>query len=351
MTYMQKPKPQHPKAARNKLGLTTRDYEGPMSSLCAGCGHDSVTAALVQSFWRLSVQPHQVGKMSGIGCSSKTPGYFLRNAHGFNAVHGRMPSVTTGASLAHRNLMYVGVSGDGDTGSIGLGQYLHAVRRRLNMLYLIENNGVYGLTKGQFSALADYGSRSKGGEVNAMHAIDPVVMAIQLGAGFVARSFSGDKEQLIPLIMAGLQYEGFALIDVISPCVSFNNHDGSTKSYHYARDHIEPVSSVDLVMPEDPIEVSYPEGGNKDVDLPDGYRLRLQKVRSDYNWEDPVQAVNEVEAAKSAGRVLTGLLYMSKPQGDMHDLLQTSTTPLRDLPIDQLQLEPKALAMVNQEHR
>jgi 2-oxoglutarate/2-oxoacid ferredoxin oxidoreductase subunit beta len=227
----------HPGLEKNALGLTKRDYEGGISTLCAGCGHDSITSAIIHAMWSLAVEPYQAAKMSGIGCSSKTPGYFLNAAHGVNSVHGRMPSVTTGAYLANRNMIYLGVSGDGDSASIGIGQFVHAIRRRVNMLYIVENNGVYGLTKGQFSATADFGSKSKSGVVNHDSPIDLVQLAMQLGAGYVGRSFSGDKEQLVPLIEAGLKYNGFAFIDVVSPCVTFNNHEGSTKSYQYARSH------------------------------------------------------------------------------------------------------------------
>src|SRR5712664_4169927 len=226
MTYLAKPKLHHPTLPKNKVGFTRRDYEGKGSTLCAGCGHDSISAALIQAFFELDILPHRVAKISGIGCSSKTPDYFLGNSHGFNAVHGRMPSVLTGANLANRDLIYLGVSGDGDSASIGFGQFAHVMRRGVNMVYIVENNGVYGLTKGQFSATADRGSKSKRGIANSDSAIDLAAMALQLGATFVARSFSGDKEQLVPLIQAAIEHEGAALIDVISPCVAFNNHVG-----------------------------------------------------------------------------------------------------------------------------
>src|SRR6266851_537233 len=236
MASMKKPAVLHPSLTPNKLGLVIRDYEGSMSTLCAGCGHDSVTAAIVRTFYELSIAPHMIAKLSGIGCSSKTPTYFVSGAHGFNSAHGRMPAIATGANAANRALTYIGISGDGDSLSIGLGQLCHAIRRNLNMLYVIENNGVYGLTKGQFSASTDVGSKSKKGEANAYSPIDPAILALSLGATFVARSFSGDKQQLVPLLKAGLRHKGFALIDVISPCVTFNDHEGSTKSYKYTRD-------------------------------------------------------------------------------------------------------------------
>src|SRR5208282_5961020 len=229
----------------NKLGFTHRDYEGAVSTLCAGCGHDSISAAIIQACFDLDLEPHRVAKLSGIGCSSKTPDYFLGNSHGFNSVHGRMPSVATGANLANRELLYLGVSGDGDSASIGIGQFAHVMRRGVNMVYIVENNGVYGLTKGQFSATADAGSRSKRGVINADSPVDMVGMALQLGATFVARSFSGDKDQLVPLIKAAIAHRGAAFIDVISPCVAFNNHAGSTKSYEYVREHNEAANKLD----------------------------------------------------------------------------------------------------------
>jgi 2-oxoglutarate ferredoxin oxidoreductase subunit beta len=255
MTYLAKPKFHHPGLPRNELGYTHRDYEGTVSTLCAGCGHDSITASIIQACFELSIEPHRVAKISGIGCSSKTPTYFLGNSHGFNSVHGRMPSVLTGANLANRDLIYLGVSGDGDSASIGFGQFAHAVRRGVNMAYIVENNGVYGLTKGQFSATADRGSKSKRGVINTDNSIDLVAMALQLGAGFVARSFSGDKQQLVPIIKAAIQHKGASFIDVISPCVAFNNHAGSTKSFDFVREHNEAVNKLDFISSRMPIEV------------------------------------------------------------------------------------------------
>src|SRR5882724_4113480 len=247
MPSIVKPIAAHPSLKRNDLGLTIRDYEGTMSTLCAGCGHDSVTAAIVRAFWELSTEPHMIAKLSGIGCSSKTPTYFVNGAHGFNSAHGRMAAIATGANAANRELTYIGISGDGDSLSIGLGHLCHAIRRNVNMLYVIENNGVYGLTKGQFSASSDIGSKSKRGEANVQPPIDPVLLALTLGATFVARSFSGDKAQLVPILKAALRHNGFALVDVISPCVSFNDHDSSTKSYRYTRDHYNDIAPVDFV--------------------------------------------------------------------------------------------------------
>src|SRR6187401_3389660 len=247
MTYLAKPKLHHPALPKNALGLTRRDYEGTVSTLCAGCGHDSISAAIIQACWETNIEPHKVAKLSGIGCSSKTPDYFLGNSHGFNSVHGRMPSVLTGANLANRDLIYLGVSGDGDSASIGLGQFAHCIRRGVDMVYIVENNGVYGLTKGQFSATADKGSKAKRGAVNSDSPIDLVAMALQLGASFVARSFSGDKTQLVPLVKAAIQHKGAAFIDVLSPCVAFNNHLGSTKSFDYVRMHNEAVNRLDFI--------------------------------------------------------------------------------------------------------
>src|SRR6201984_2221123 len=247
MTYIAKPKLHHPTLETNKVGYTRRDYEGKISTLCAGCGHDSISAAIIQACWELDIEPHRVAKLSGIGCSSKTPDYFLGASHGFNTVHGRMPSVLTGAALANRDLLYLGVSGDGDSASIGLGQFAHAMRRGVNMVYIVENNGVYGLTKGQFSATSDRGSKSKRAVTNTDNSIDLVAMALQLGATFVARSFSGDKDQMVPLIKAAIEHEGAAFIDIISPCVAFNNHLGSTKSFDYVREHNEAVNRLDFI--------------------------------------------------------------------------------------------------------
>src|SRR5437868_13184056 len=260
MTYLAKPKIHHPALPTNALGFTHRDYEGAISTLCAGCGHDSISAAIIQAFFELDVAPHRVAKLSGIGCSSKTPTYFLGNSHGFNSVHGRMPSVLTGAALANRGLIYLGVSGDGDSASIGLGQFAHILRRGVNMVYIVENNGVYGLTKGQFSATADKGSKAKKGATNKDAAIDTVSLALLMGATFVARSFSGDKHQLVPLVQAAIAHQGAAFIDVISPCVAFNNHAGSTKSYDYVREHNEAVNRLDFWPNREAITVDYAEG-------------------------------------------------------------------------------------------
>ena len=286
MTYIAKPKFHHPGLPKNDLGFTHRDYEGKISTLCAGCGHDSITASIIEACYELSIEPHRVAKISGIGCSSKTPDYFLGNSHGFNSVHGRMPSVLTGANLANRDLIYLGVSGDGDSASIGFGQFAHSIRRGVNMTYIVENNGVYGLTKGQFSATADRGSKNKKGVMNTDNAIDLVAIALQLGASFVARSFSGDKTQLVPLIAAAIQHKGAAFIDVISPCVAFNNHAGSTKSFDYVREHNDAVNRLDVITGRDPITVDYAPGTVQMVEQHDGTKLALRKIDADYDPHD-----------------------------------------------------------------
>jgi 2-oxoglutarate ferredoxin oxidoreductase subunit beta len=336
MTSIAKPPVRHPSSRTNALGLTVRDYEGAMSTLCAGCGHDSVTAAIVQAGWELNLEPHRVGKMSGIGCSSKTTAYFMKQSHGFNSVHGRMPSVTSGASAANRGLTYIGISGDGDSLSIGLGQLSHAIRRNVNMLYVLENNGVYGLTKGQFSASADIGSKSKKGEANEQSPIDPVLLALTLGATFVARSFSGDKKQLVPIIKAGIAHKGFAIIDVISPCVSFNDHEGSTKSYAFTREHEVEAVHADFVplqreitMPETDEEVHV-------VTMHDGARVRLRSTASDYDPTSRESAYVHVRECQARGEIATGLLFVDENGKDMHDYLRTPATPLVDLPFEAL---------------
>ena len=335
-TSIAKPKVHHPDLRLNTIGMTRRDYEGSMSTLCAGCGHDSITAAIIKAFWELSIEPYKVGKLSGIGCSSKTPAYFLREAHGFNAVHGRMPSIGTGASAARRDMVYIGVSGDGDSLSIGLGQFCHAIRRNVAMLYILENNGVYGLTKGQFSASADIGSRPKRGAPNRQSPIDPVLLALNLGATFVARSFSGDKDQLVPILKAGLLHRGFAFVDVISPCVTFNDHEGSTKSYIYTREHIRPVVDAGLVEPRSEIHVSYGEGETADVPMHDGTVVRLRKLATDYDPTNRDAAYSYIRDRQNAAEVVTGLLYLGEGPPEMHENENTVTTPLAELPFEEL---------------
>src|SRR3954449_10117410 len=323
MTYVAKPKLHHPTLAKNKIGFTRRDYEGKISTLCAGCGHDSISAALVQAFWELDIQPHRVAKLSGIGCSSKTPDYFLGQSHGFNTVHGRMPSVLTGANLANRDLLYIGVSGDGDSASIGLGQFAHVMRRGVNMVYVLENNGVYGLTKGQFSATADMGSKAKRGAINTDAPVDTVSLALLMGASFVARSFSGDKKQLVPLVKAAIAHQGAAFIDVISPCVAFNNHAGSTKSYEYIREHNQAVNRLDFGPSRDAITVDYSEGGVIEVPQHDGSIIKLRKLDDAYDPTNKVGAMSSIAHAAEKGEVLTGLLYVSPDAEDLHAHLNT----------------------------
>jgi len=338
MTSIPKPSVRHPGLARNALGLTRRDYEGAMSTLCAGCGHDSITAALVQAFFELDLPPHRAVKLSGIGCSSKTTAYFLRQSHGFNAVHGRMPAVATGANAANRDLVAIGISGDGDSLSIGLGQFCHAIRRNVSLTYVLENNGVYGLTKGQFSASADVGSKSKRGEANPQRPIDPVLLALTLGASFVARSFSGDKAQLVPILKAGLRHRGFAFIDVISPCVTFNDHEGSTKSYRFTREHAHEVAPVDFVpiRSEIVVPVNGAEADTMDVSMHDGSVVRFRKVDAGYDPTDRGAAYAYVRARQEAGEVVTGLLYLEEGAPDMHEINRTVARPLAELPHSEL---------------
>ena len=347
MTYIAKPRLLAEIQPKNAAGFTRRDYEGRVSTLCAGCGHDSISAAIVQACYELDIEPHRVAKMSGIGCSSKTPDYFLGASHGFNSVHGRMPSVATGAALANRDLTYLGVSGDGDSASIGIGQFAHAMRRGVNLTYIVENNGVYGLTKGQFSATADKGSKSKKGVLNADSPIDLVALALQLGATYVARSFSGDKDQLVPLIKGAMAHGGAAFIDVISPCVTFNNHGGSTKSYDYVRQHNEAVSRIDFMTPGTEIVKTYAPGEVVEVPQPDGTMLRLRKLRADYDPTDRNAAMNYMQQHAERGELITGLLYVDTMATDLHTSLNTCAAPLNTLREAQLCPGSAALAKIN----
>ena len=331
MTHIAKPRFQHPLLGANDLGLSRRDYEGSMSTLCAGCGHDSISAAIIQACAEMSMPPHMMAKLSGIGCSSKTPNYFLSKSHGFNSVHGRMPSIATGSNLANHELYYVGVSGDGDTASIGLGQFAHAVRRQVNMLYVVENNGTYGLTKGQLSATADVGMRSKTGEINPHDSIDLVSLALQLGASFVARGFSGDKDQLVPLIKGGFSHRGFALLDIISPCVTFNNHAESTKSFDYVREHNAVMNRPDFVPRREEITVSYEAGESRDVTLHDGGVVRLHKLAEDYDPTDRVAALHQVQELQTRGEIPTGLIFVDADAPDLHERMGTPEAPLNRL--------------------
>ena len=347
MTYLAKPQMHHPSLPTNKLGLTRRDYEGSVSTLCAGCGHDSISAAIIQACFQLDLPPHRIAKLSGIGCSSKTPTYFLGSSHGFNSVHGRMPSVLTGANLANRDLIYLGVSGDGDSASIGLGQFAHCIRRGVNMVYIVENNGVYGLTKGQFSATSDRGTKSRRGVVNTDAPIDMVGLALERGAGFVARSFSGDKAQLVPLIEAAILHRGAAFIDCVSPCVAFNNHPGSTKSFDYVREHNEAVNHLDVIMPRAEITVDYPAGTVEEVTQHDSSVVRLRKLAADYDVHDRIAAIRYLLEHQSAGEVVTGLLYVEREAEDLHGHLNTVAKPLKDLGEAELCPGSAALAKLN----
>lgn len=346
MSYI-RPKFRHPELPKNKLGYTIDYYEGSLSTLCAGCGHDSISASIIQASYEMNIEPHRLAKLSGIGCSSKTPAYFLSNSHGFNSVHGRMPSVATGANMANRDLIYFGVSGDGDTASIGMGQFVHAIRRNLNMVYIVMNNGCYGLTKGQDSATADAGSKNKSGNVNLFESIDLASLAIELGATYVAQSFSGDKTQLVPLIKAAMKHPGFAFINVISPCVTFNNNVGSTKSYDHVRQHIEATSTMDFVPEMTEITASYGEGSTKQVKMHDGSYISLHKLSQDWDPLDRQSAMNAVLNAKTKNEILTGLLYVDPNTEDLHHLLQTSDKPLNTLTKEELCPGSKALKEIN----
>ena len=347
MTWIAKPPLHHPTLEKNRVGYTRRDYEGKISTLCAGCGHDSITASIIEACYELSIEPHRVAKISGIGCSSKTPDYFLGNSHGFNSVHGRMPSVLTGANLANRDLVYLGVSGDGDSASIGFGQFAHSIRRGVNMTYIVENNGVYGLTKGQFSATADRGSKSKRGVINSDSAIDLVAIALQLGASFVARSFSGDKTQLVPLIEAAIKHNGASFIDVISPCIAFNNHAGSTKSFDYVREHNDAVNRLDVITGRDPITVDYAPGSVQVVEQHDGTRLALRKLDADYDVHDRLAAMAFLQKHAAKGQVVTGLLYVEPEADDLHAHLNTVDSPLNTLEAKDLCPGTAALDKIN----
>ncbi len=350
MSYI-RPKFRHPELPKNKLGYSVDFYEGALSTLCAGCGHDSISAGVIQACYEMNIEPHRLAKLSGIGCSSKTPAYFLSNSHGFNSVHGRMPSVATGANLANRDLIYFGVSGDGDTASIGMGQFVHVIRRNLNMIYIVMNNGCYGLTKGQDSATADNGSKNKSGQVNPFESIDLASLAIELGAGFVAQSFSGDKTQLIPLIKAAIKHPGFAFINVISPCVTFNNNVGSTKSYDYVREHLDATSTIDFVPEMKEITTNYEEGSSKNVKMHDGSFLQLNKLAKDWDPMNRQSVANAMMIAKSKGEILTGLLYMSQNTEDLHNTIQTNDRALNSLTKKDLCPGNEILKTINAELR
>jgi len=322
-----------------------------MSTLCAGCGHDSITAAIVRALWEMSTPPHMLVKMSGIGCSSKTTAYFVKGAHGFNSAHGRMAPIATGANAANRGLIYVGISGDGDSLSIGLGHLCHAVRRNLKMAYIIENNGVYGLTKGQFSASADVGSKTKRGEDNRMLPIDPITLGLSLGATFLARSFSGDKEQLVPILKAALTHRGFALVDIISPCVTFNDHSGSTKSYLYTRKHAVATTEADFVPPASEILAEIGQNQSTAVTMHDGSVVRFRSVPPNYDPTDRVAVISCLSDHQERGEIATGLLYLDESVPEIHEMSQTSDRPLVDIPFEELCPGSSALEQLQDEYR
>ncbi len=351
MTCIPKSKFHHPQLPVNELGLTYRDYEGSMSTLCAGCGHDSVSAAVVHACFELSLPAHRVAKLSGIGCSSKAPTYFLGKSHGFNSVHGRMPSVATGANLANRDLVYLGMSGDGDSASIGLGQFAHVIRRKLNMTYIVANNGAYGLTKGQASATADRGSIMKGGKEVTDEAIDLVSLALGMGATYVARSFSGDKEQLVPLIKGALSHQGFAFIEVLSPCVTFNNHQGSTKSYDYVREHVESLISADYIPLKSEITVQSEPGESQDVFMHDGSVMRFRAAEESYDPCNRGSALSAIQEHSGRGEILTGLLYLEPGASHLHENLDTIEQPLNELGYKELCPGREVLEALNKSFR
>ncbi len=335
----------------NDLGLSIRDYEGSMSTLCAGCGHDSVTAAIVRTFFELGVPPEKIVKLSGIGCSSKTPAYFVSGAHGFNSAHGRMAPIATGANAANREATFIGVSGDGDSLSIGAGHLVHAIRRNVHMIYVIENNGVYGLTKGQFSASADIGSAAKHGEANATAPIDPVMLALSLGATFVARSFSGDKEQLVPILKAAATHNGFALIDVISPCVQFNNHTGSTKSYKYVREHELKEIEEDFIDEHAEIAVALGRDRAVRVVMHDGHAVSFRTLPEDYDPRNREAAMHYVNQAHARGEIPTGLFFVDEATPDVHELNSTTSRSLSSVAYEKLCPGTQALHQLQESFR
>lgn len=330
----------------NIIGLTMDDYKGAKSTLCKGCGHDAITNSIIKAMFELGVEPHRVAKLSGIGCSSKTTNYFLDQAHGFNAVHGRMAAIATGVAAANRDLVSLGVSGDGDTASIGIGHFAHMVRRNVPMVYIIENNGCYGLTKGQFSATADKGSVKKGGQVNAMTPVDCCALALSMGCGFVARTFSGDAKQVRTLLKAALAYRGTAVLDIVSPCVTFNNHEGSTKSIAYARTNQNPLHDLDFIPYFEPITVQYEEGSTKVVEMHDGSKITLSKLSENYDASDRVKALALLEKAREEMLFYTGLIYFDGAIDPMQDQLGMTNEPLATLPAEKLRPPKEAFDTV-----
>jgi 2-oxoglutarate ferredoxin oxidoreductase subunit beta len=343
--------PTAPVPKTNRIGLAVIDYKGGKTTLCAGCGHNAISERIIDAMYEMGVQPERVAKLSGIGCSSKSPAYFMSRSHSFNSVHGRMPSVATGAMLANRNLLTLGVSGDGDSASIGIGQFVHLMRRNLPMIYVIEDNGVYGLTKGQFSATADLGSKLKTGVVNDLPAIDTCALAIELGATFVGRSFSGDKRQLHTMLKAAIAHRGTVMLDVISPCVTFNDHEGSTKSYKYMKDHEEPLQEINFVPHFEEIDVDYDPGSTMEVTMHDGSRLRLHKLEAEYDPTDRIEAVRRLMEAHEKQEVLTGVLYVNPKAPTFIDLLNMTEQPLATLPESVTRPKRKVLEQCMEELR
>src|SRR5271165_2623470 len=335
----------------NRIGLTVLDYRGGKTTLCAGCGHNAISERIIDAFYEMGIAPERVIKMSGIGCSSKSPAYFMSRSHSFNSVHGRMPSVTTGAVLANSKIVALGVSGDGDTASIGIGQFVHLMRRNIPMIYIIVDNGVYGLTKGQFSATADLGSKLKTGVVNDLPAIDTCALAIQLGATFVGRSFSGDKKQLLAMLKAAIAHRGTVLLDVISPCTTFNDHEGSTKSYKYAIDHEEPLQEISFIPVFEDISVEYDPGTTVEVTMHDGSRLRLRKLEEDYDPTNKIHAITRLNEAKEREEMLTGVLYVNTQAPTFIDMLNMTDAPLATLPASVVRPGREALEQVMEELR
>ncbi len=342
--------PSAPAPKVNRLGLPILDYRGGKTTLCAGCGHNAISERIIDAMYEMGVQPERVMKLSGIGCSSKSPAYFLSRSHSFNSVHGRMPSVATGALLANKSMLGLGVSGDGDTASIGIGQFMHLMRRNLPLIYIIEDNGVYGLTKGQFSATADIGSRLKTGVANELPPIDTCSLAIELGATFVGRSFSGDKKQLLTMLKAAIAHKGTVMLDVISPCVTFNDHEGSTKSYKYMQEHEEAISEAGFVPSFEDIAVDYDPGTTYDVEMHDGSHLRLRKLHEDYDPTDRIHAVKSLMEAHARGEVLTGVFYVDPRKPSFTDMLNLVDQPLATLPQERTRPSRKVLDEIMAEH-
>ncbi|MBI3951171.1 MAG: 2-oxoacid:ferredoxin oxidoreductase subunit beta [Acidobacteria bacterium] len=335
----------------NRIGLEVSGYKGGKTTLCAGCGHNAISERIIDAFFALGIDPQRVIKLSGIGCSSKSPAYFLGSAHSFNAVHGRMPSVATGALLANRQMLAIGVSGDGDTASIGIGQFVHLMRRNVPLIYIIEDNGCYGLTKGQFSATADIGSTLKNGVVNDLPPIDTCALAIQLGATFVGRSFSGDKKQLLALLKAAVSHRGTVMLDVLSPCVTFNDHDGSTKSYSYVKDHDEPLNDLNFVPFYENIFIDYDPGTTREIELHNGSKLLLTKLGEDYDPTDKVAALRVLHQASQRGEYVTGLIYYEPNRKDFLEILNLVDEPLATLPPERVRPPREALQEIMESMR